>query len=123
MTFALQNALLHPERCPGVESSLDFSKTMDLSFSPPDLNRYPCLKLAKDALSQGGSAPLAFNASNEIAVDAFRLNRIGFIQISDIIDKTLNQMSHAQPNSLDELLAVDLKVRRLANDFVTSTVR
>ena len=96
---------------------------MDLSFSPPDLNRYPCLKLAKDALSQGGSAPLAFNASNEIAVDAFRLNRIGFIQISDIIDKTLNQMSHAQPNSLDELLAVDLKVRRLANDCVTSTVR
>lgn len=123
MTFALQNALLHPERCPGVESSLDFSKTMDLSFSPPDLNRYPCLKLAKDALSQGGSAPLAFNASNEIAVDAFRLNRIGFLQISDIIDKTLNQMSHAQPNSLDELLAVDLKVRRLANDCVTSTVR
>ena len=118
MTFALQNALLYPERCSGVESSLDFSKAMDLSFAPPNLKRYPCLKLARDALTQGGSAPLAFNASNEIAVDAFRLNRIGFLEISDIIEHTLNKMSHAQPNSLDELLATDSYARRLSSDRV-----
>ena len=72
MTCALQNALLHPERCPGVESSLDFSKTMDLSFSPPDLNRYPCLKLAKDALSQEDPHHSPSMPATK-SVDAFRL--------------------------------------------------
>ena len=91
---------------------------MDLSFAPPNLKRYPCLKLARDALTQGGSAPLAFNASNEIAVDAFRLNRIGFLEISDIIEHPVNKMAHAQPNSLDELRAPDSYARRLSSDRV-----
>ena len=71
MTFALQNALLFPERHDGVEEGLDLTMGMELSFNPPDMERYPCLKLATDALIQGGSAPLVFNAANEMAVDAF----------------------------------------------------
>jgi len=115
MTFALQNALLHPERAPGVESSLDFSKALDLSFSPPCYDKFPCLRLGRDALAQGGTAPLVFNAANEIAVEAFLRNRIGFLQISDIIDHSLNTNSNKQTNSIDELLELDAEVRQQAS--------
>jgi len=115
MTFALQNALLHPERAPGVESSLDFSNPLDLSFSPPCYDKFPCLRLGKDALAQGGTAPLVFNAANEIAVEAFLRNRIGFLQISDIIDHSLNTISNKQTGSIDELLELDTEVRQQAS--------
>ena len=115
MTFALQNALLHPERAPGVEPSLDFSQPLDLSFSPPCYDKFPCLRFAKDALAHGGTAPLVFNAANEIAVEAFLRNRIGFLQISDIIDHSLNTSSNKQTGSLDELLELDAEVRQLAS--------
>ena len=115
MTFALQNALLYPERHEGVETGIDFTKRLDLSFYPPDLERYPCLKLATDALRQGSSAPLVFNAANEVAVEAFLSNRIGFRTISSIIDKTLNLFEHRSSNSLDDLLSLNRDARALAN--------
>ena len=118
MTFALQNALLFPERHDGVEEGLDLTMSMDLSFYPPDLERYPCLKLATDALIQGGSAPLVFNASNEIAVDAFLANRIGFDQISSIIEHTLTLFEHRTFQSLDDLLTLDNEARTLAEQGI-----
>ena len=114
MTFALQNALLYPERAPGVEASLDFSNPVDFSFSPPCYDKFPCLRLGKDALAQGGTAPLVFNAANEIAVEAFLRNRIGFLQISDIIDHSLNTISNKQTGFIDELLQLDTEVRQQA---------
>ena len=57
MTFALQNALLFSDRVEGVEQGLDFSQSLQLSFYPPSPEKYPCLKLAKDCLVQGGTAP------------------------------------------------------------------
>jgi 1-deoxy-D-xylulose-5-phosphate reductoisomerase len=118
MTFALQNALLHPERAPGVEPSLDFSNPLDLSFSPPCYEKFPCLRLGQDALTQGGTAPLVFNAANEIAVEAFLRNRIGFLQISDIIDHSLNTISNKQTDSIDDLLDLDSDVRRRATERI-----
>ena len=115
MTFALQNAMLYPERAPGVDPSIDFSSPLDLSFFPPDCSRFPCLRLAKEALSHEGNAPLVFNAANEVAVDAFLLNRIGFLQISDIIDDSLNTIVNQSADSLDALLELDLEVRRYAS--------
>lgn len=120
MTFALQNSLLHPKRFPGVEPTLDFSDPLDLSFSPPCLDRYPCLKLAQQALQEGGSAPLVFNAANELAVEAFQMNRIGFIQISSIIEHSLSIMESCNPKSLNELLDHDQRVRRLASERINS---
>ncbi len=114
MTFALQNALLFPERHDGVQEGLDLTMGMELSFNPPDMERYPCLKLAIDALIQGGSAPLVFNAANEMAVDAFLANRIGFTQISNIIDHTLNLFEHRTFQSLNDLLTLDNEARVLA---------
>jgi 1-deoxy-D-xylulose-5-phosphate reductoisomerase len=122
MTFALQNALLYPERAPGVESSLDFSNPLDLSFSPPCFDKFPCLRLGVDALAQGGNAPLVFNAANEIAVEAFLRNRIGFLQIADIIEHSLNTISNKQTDSLDELLDLDAEVRQLASARIEQSI-
>lgn len=118
MTFALQHALLYPERAPGVHPSLDFSKPLDLHFSPPSLERFPCLRLAQESLTQGGSAPLVFNAANELAVDAFLLNRIGFLEISDIIYQTLSQFDHQPKNDLSTLLSLDSEARRIASVLI-----
>ena len=118
MTFALQNAILFPERHEGVESSLDFTQPLDLSFSPPSLDRYPCLRLATEAMEQGDSAPLIFNAANEIAVDAFLRNRIGFLEISHIIAETLNHSNFISTNSVDELLSLDAETRQSAQKRV-----
>ena len=104
MTFAMQNAILFPDRHEAVEPSLDFSQPLDLSFTPPSLERYPCLRLAQNALEQGKSAPLVFNAANEVAVDAFLMNRIGFLDISRIIECTLNDSDYISSNSIDDLL-------------------
>ena len=114
MTFAMQNAILFPDRHKGVEASLDFSKPLDLSFSPPHLERYPCLRLAQDAMKVGNSAPLVFNAANEIAVDAFLRNRIGFLDIPRIIEDTLNQSEFISTESTEELLSTDAESRQIA---------
>ena len=118
MTFALQHALLFPDRAEGVHPSLDFSKPLDLNFSPPALDRFPCLRLAKDCLEQGGSAPLVFNAANEIAVSAFLSNRIGFLQISDIIEQTLSKFAQQTQNDLQALLSLDSDARRIAAEII-----
>ncbi len=115
MTFALQNALLFPERREGVEKGLDLTKSFDLTFSTPDFRRYPCLQLATNALKEGKTAPLVFNAANEVAVDAFLANRIGFSCISNIIEDTLNLFEHRSFDCLDDLLFLDKQARNLAN--------
>ena len=115
MTFALQNALLFPERAEGVEKGLDFSQAFELSFTPPDLNKYPCLRLAQQCLNQGGSSPLVFNAANEVAVDAFLRNQIGFTEIADIIEDTLKSISFSPAHSLVELLEQDHEARQRAS--------
>ena len=121
MTFAIQNALLYPERHPGVDESLNFNDSLNLQFYPPDLSRYPCLKLAGDALHQGGLAPLVFNAANEIAVAAFLSNRIGFDLISSIIDSTLNLFDYQPVQSIEDLLSQDQIARKLAQKEVLSS--
>ena len=118
MTFAMQNAILYPDRVESVEPSLDFSQPLDISFSPPSLERYPCLKIAKDVLKQGGTAPLIFNASNEVAVDAFLRNRIGFLDISRIIEETLNDSDYNSSDSVSELLSLDLESRLLSENHI-----
>src|SRR6185436_7935514 len=68
MTFPIQHALLHPDRAPGVESTLDFTKLLGLEFRPVDESRFPMLPLARATMRSGGVAPAVFNAANEVAV-------------------------------------------------------
>ena len=118
MTFALQNALLFPDRMEGVEQGLDFNQPLELSFSPPSPDKYPCLKLAQDCLAKGGTAPLVFNAANEVAVAAFLRNQIGFTEISDIIENTLNTADFPHASSLENLLTFDQEIRLQASAFL-----
>jgi len=118
MTFAIQNALFHPVRKERVLETLDFSLTLQLDFHPPDEERFSCLRLAREALETGGSAPATFNAANEIAVQAFIDRKISFLQIPQTIEYTLGNMPNRGLGSLEEILDVDDFARNLANSFI-----
>jgi 1-deoxy-D-xylulose-5-phosphate reductoisomerase len=115
MTFAIQHALLFPDRAPGVDETVNFTDAFSLDFQPPDPERFPCLRLAREALTAGGVAPATFNASNEVAVSAFLENRIGFLSIARIIEHSLESMKNREPSDLEDLLASDAEARRLAS--------
>jgi len=120
MTFAIQHALLFPERAPGVEETVDFSDAFSLDFQPPDPSRFPCLRLAREALSEGGVAPATFNAANEVAVAAFLENRIGFPSIAITIEHSLESMKNQEPVDLQDVLDADAVARRVASEQVDS---
>lgn len=111
MTFAIQHALLYPERAPGVRETLNFSQALQLDFRPPDDARYPCLRLAREAMCAGGIAPAAFNAANEVAVAAFVGNRLPFLAIPRLISDSLDSLANFEPETLDALLAAEQSVR------------
>ena len=122
MTFALQNALFYPNRYKKVSETIDFAKILKLDFQPPDEGRFPCLRLAREALDAGGAAPAAFNAANEVAVDAFIERKIGFLQIPKIIESTLKQIPSTHPENLQEVLDADQVARNLAKSYIEELV-
>jgi 1-deoxy-D-xylulose-5-phosphate reductoisomerase len=91
MRIPIQHALTYPKRCPTKLASLDFFKLKKLSFYPPDLDRFPCLRLAGEAARSGGSLPCVLNAANEVAVEAFLNGKINFISIPKVIEKVLTR--------------------------------
>ena len=118
MTFAIQHALLYPERIPGVDASLDFTRALSMEFLPPDEKKFKTLALARNALKAGGAAPAVFNASNEVAVAAFLALRIPFLAIQEIIEHTLSTVSAGSPQSLGDILEADAAARRAARDRI-----
>lgn len=118
MTFAIQHCLLYPDRARGVDETTNFKESFQLDFSPPELKRFPCLKLAYEALCSGGNAPPVFNAANEVAVERFLASRISFLDIPLTIEHTLNVLSAAKAaSSLDDLLEIDARAREIALHF------
>ncbi|MFA6959509.1 MAG: 1-deoxy-D-xylulose-5-phosphate reductoisomerase [Opitutaceae bacterium] len=115
MTFPIQHALLHPERAPGVETPLDFTRLVALEFRPIDEVRFPMMRLAREVMHAGGTAPAIYNAANEIAVAAFLDNRLPFLAIPQVVDKTLQTLTSFEPNDLAAVLAVDAEARRIAS--------
>lgn len=118
MTFAIQHALLYPDRSENVSPGLDFTDALSLDFRPVEAARYPCLGLARSALESCGVAPGVFNAANEIAVDAFAKGRIKFVQIAQIIEKTLESIDNVEPSCIEEVLEYDANARRIAADLI-----
>jgi 1-deoxy-D-xylulose-5-phosphate reductoisomerase len=115
MTFPIQHALLYPGRAPvPVDAPLSLDKALSLDFRPVDLGRYPCLRLAREAMSAGGTAPAVFNAANEVAVAAFLAGHAPFLAIPRIIEHTLATVKLIEPTALDQVLAVDAEARRIA---------
>ncbi len=114
MRTPIAHALAFPERIASGVRPLDLTAIGRLDFEKPDLERFPCLKLAFDALHRGDGAPAILNAANEVAVAAFLDGRIGFTAIADVVARTLDQVAVTTPQSLDDVLAIDGVARRSA---------
>ena len=114
MTFPIQHALLYPERAPGVDPALDFTKLVSLEFRPVDEVRFPMLRLAREAMEAGGIAPAVFNAANEVAVKAFLDGTIPFLAISTLVDQCLVETPNFEPADLPAVIASDAQARLTA---------
>jgi len=101
-----------PLRIDAGVKELDFTAAHDLSFEPVDLKRFPCLSLSYQALSAGGLAPTILNAANEVAVDSFLKNEIRFTQISELVERVMNQTKVSDKLSLDSILEADKIARQ-----------
>ena len=118
MRTPIAYALAWPKRMEAPSERLNLWKVGTLNFELPDENRFPALRLAREALKTGGSAPTILNAANEIAVDAFLNNRIGFLDIAMIVEKTLSSIETETLLSIEDVIQADTIGRRIANNMV-----
>ena len=119
MRTAISYAVSFPGRTPSGVKPLDLTKQPPLEFFPPDMKKYRCLELAYLALKKGGGAPGTLNAANEIAVDAFLKNKIGFLDISKIIETTLNETPTQNLDTLASVVENDQLSRQMALSLVS----
>ena len=116
MRTPIANGLAWPERIDAGVNSLDLFALGQFNFERPDLDRFPCLRLAAEAFEAGGTAPAVLNAANEIAVEAFLNGKIRFTDIPVMIERTLSSMSTEAADDFDALFAKDLEARRKAQE-------
>ena len=112
-----------PERISSGVAPLDFEKLSALTFRRPDLRRFPCLRLAYDAMNAGGMAPCVLNAANETAVEAFLNKEIRFTDIAPVIAHCLEQKFSDGLNNLESLLAQDGYARKQARDYINGLAK
>ena len=121
MRSAIAYALSHPGRIKSGVKALDLTQQESLEFHQPDLKKYKCLELAYLALEQGRSAPGTLNAANEVAVNAFLKNKIGFLDIPEVVEKTLQEVSCQNLDTLESVVENDQLSRKIAQSFVKSS--
>ena len=118
MRTPIAHALAYPERIESGVGSLDIIASARLDFEAPDLQRFPCLRLAIAAVKEGGTAMTALNAANEVAVDAFLKRRIRFTDIPVIIEHVLTNRATIEPDSLLSVQQADIEARTLAERYL-----
>jgi 1-deoxy-D-xylulose-5-phosphate reductoisomerase len=118
MRIPIAHTLAWPERMETPCERLDLVRIGELHFHEPDLERFPALVLARDALREAGAKPAILNAANEIAVSSFLDKGIGFLDIAPVVGETLARFDPPAPQSLDEVLDVDQQARRMAAEIV-----
>lgn len=119
MRTPIAHTMAWPNRVTSGVKPLDFCQLSALTFSAPDYERYPCLKLAMEAFEQGQAATTALNAANEIVVAAFLAEELRFTDIADLNLAVLEQMDLQEPQSVDDVLRVDAIAREVARKQVT----
>ncbi len=117
MRLPILYALAWPER-PASTLTFDLAALSHLDFEPPDLERFPCLRLAFEAAEKGGAHCIALNAADEVAVEAFLARRIPFMGIPRTIEKVLAATPEAHPATIPDVLAVDREARTTAREFL-----
>ncbi|HEX2331081.1 MAG TPA: 1-deoxy-D-xylulose-5-phosphate reductoisomerase [Candidatus Angelobacter sp.] len=121
MRLPILYALTYPDRIP---SNLRFN-VLDLKrldFCPPDLGKFPCLRLAYEAAEAGGSKTIALNAADEVAVAAFLNREIGFNDIARVVERTMAETADRRPESIEEVLAIDAQARDQARQQLSASV-
>ncbi len=118
MRMPIQYALTYPARDPGAVPRLDWSESRNWTFSPPDLKKFPALRLAYQALRAGGSAACTLNAADEIAVEAFLAGQISFPSIAGVVEDTLARVPNREAGSVQEILEIDEQSRTVARNLV-----
>ena len=114
MRIPIASTLAWPDRMETNAKPLDLADIGRLDFEAPDPERFPCLKLARDALEAAGARPAVLNAANEIAVAAFLDHRIGFLAIADVVKDVLDRYDPSAPRTIEDVLAIDTEARAVA---------
>jgi len=118
MKLPIQYALGYPERLSNKFSRFNFINYPNLTFEQPDTNTFRNLALAFEALQRGGNMPCVINAANEIVVAGFLMNHLGFLQMSDVIEKCMTKMSYVKDPSLLDYLHTDKETRVYAQELI-----
>ena len=118
MKLPIQYAIAFPDRIHNDYKRLDFKDFPKLTFEAPDYKTFRNLALAKDALAKGGNAPCVLNAANEVVVHAFLQNKVGFLEMSDMIEKTLECMTFIEHPTMDDYVETDKEARAQVTEFL-----
>ena len=118
MGLPIQLALTYPRRLPSMFDRLDFTRLQDLSFSAPDLENFPCLRLAMDCARFGGTAGCVMSAANEEAVHLFLREKLGFNRIYDLAAEAVDSLQRKEAADLETILEADAAARRFVHEAV-----
>src|SRR5437899_8231086 len=119
MRMPIQYALTYPERIASNQVALDWTRLKRLDFEKASTRRFPCLRLAREAMGKGGAVPCALTAADEIAVAAFLERRLQFLGISEVVERVLARTPRVRFEKMDDVLAADAEARRMAQEEVT----
>ncbi|HUX54053.1 MAG TPA: 1-deoxy-D-xylulose-5-phosphate reductoisomerase [Williamwhitmania sp.] len=122
MKLPIQLAFAYPERLSLGSDRFDFFKGDGLTFEKPDMEKFPCLQLAYNSLQQGGNMPCILNGANEVAVQAFLEERISFLDIPRIVEKTLERVAFMANPSVDDYCSIDAEARMVAMEVMQNLV-
>jgi 1-deoxy-D-xylulose-5-phosphate reductoisomerase len=118
MRVPISYALHYPERADVPVKALDLAELGQLTFEPPDVEAFPCLRLAREAAVAGGTAPCVLNAANEVAVSAFLDDELSFLGIAEVIERALEQLPAEPVRHFSDLYRADTAARELARELV-----
>src|SRR5574344_2051095 len=120
MRLPIQYALAYPVRIPLSTARINFPEIGQLTFSSPDLNRFPALGLAYEAYKKGGNMPCIMNAANEVAVEAFLKDKLAFYKIPLLIERTMNRAGYLSSPSIEQIFETDNEAKLLAKEILNT---
>ena len=118
MRLPIQFAMTYPERLPSNFPRFDFTKYPSLTFEQPDTETFRNLALAFEAMKRGGNSPCVLNAANEVAVESFLADKVGFLAMSDVVERCLEKVSFVTKPSYNDYVETNKETRELANSLI-----